>query len=118
VARLGGDEFAILLEQITTIDAAMPVAERILESMIESIRLAGHHVTVSASIGVALSGQGGIAFQDTLRGANAATYRAKARGGCCYVVFDAVEDGLAPTRGLRQSNPPQSSPPHPVRRVS
>jgi diguanylate cyclase (GGDEF)-like protein/PAS domain S-box-containing protein len=105
VARLGGDEFAILLEHVTAASSATRVADRILARLAEPILVAGREVRVSGSIGIALSGVGGIAFEDTLRGADAAMYRAKADGKGRYAVFDTVIDGPALVIGPRRSAP-------------
>ena len=110
VARLGEDEFAILLEHVTSVEDATRVAERILERLGESLEVSGHVIALAGSIGIALSGTGGIAFEDTLRGAEAAMERARAEGAGRYVVFDAVLDGPSLGPGL-------SAPAHSERRV-
>ena len=108
VARLGGDEFAILLEHLTSAADATCVADRILARLREPVTVGGHVVTLSGSIGIALSGAGGVSFEDTLRGADAAMVRAKAQGKNRYVIYDAVQDGPALALGPRRSAPPGS----------
>ena len=55
LARLGGDEFTVLLEDAAGIETATGIADRIAEALREPILVAGHVLTVSASIGVSLT---------------------------------------------------------------
>ncbi len=87
VARLGGDEFTVLLEDITSIDDAVRVAERINQEMALPFNLLGHEVFTSASIGIALSAGSYERADDVLRDADAAMYQAKALGKARYVIF-------------------------------
>ncbi|MEG4347479.1 EAL domain-containing protein [Microcoleus sp. A003_D6] len=56
VARLGGDEFAILLENITNIENATHIAERVQAELAEPFYLNEYQVFTSASIGIVCSG--------------------------------------------------------------
>jgi diguanylate cyclase (GGDEF)-like protein/PAS domain S-box-containing protein len=88
VARLGGDEYAVLLERIDEPGGATDVAGRILEELRAPFAVDGRDVTVSASIGIAVSVTGREAVEDLLRDADAAMYRAKAAGKGRYEIFD------------------------------
>jgi diguanylate cyclase (GGDEF)-like protein len=79
VARVGGDEFAILLGHIRHEAEASIVATRILERLSEPFHLEGRRMSVSASIGIALSSTGSTP-EDLVRNADAAMYHAKANG--------------------------------------
>ncbi len=80
VARLGGDEFALLLDDVSSADAALVVAARVIDALAESFDLAGQHVRASVSIGVAFQSAQGASFDDLLKDADAAMYEAKAAG--------------------------------------
>lgn len=86
LARLGGDEFAVLCLGIAGIDEAIVVAERLLAVLSKPIDVDGLCVTVSASIGIAVTaGSGdldsdGLAFDALLDQADQAMYTAKASG--------------------------------------
>jgi len=54
-ARFGGDEFTILLANLRDAGAAIRVTERVLEILREPFAIGKHEVTVSASVGIALS---------------------------------------------------------------
>jgi diguanylate cyclase (GGDEF)-like protein/PAS domain S-box-containing protein len=84
VARLGGDEFAVLLTAVR--DPAEPaiVAERLIEQITAPIEVAGRHLSVTASIGIALGDSGA----ELLKQADAAMYRAKLNGDADYAFYD------------------------------
>jgi diguanylate cyclase (GGDEF)-like protein len=88
VARLGGDEFAIVLDFIHSADEAVAVAERVIESLAEPMRIAGKELYTSASIGVALVDGRYRSPEELLRDADVAMYRAKATGRQRYALFD------------------------------
>ena len=84
VARLGGDEFAVLLTAVR--DPAEPavVAERLIEQITAPIEVAGRHLSLTASIGIALGDNGA----ELLKQADAAMYRAKLNGDAAYAFYD------------------------------
>jgi len=97
-ARMGGDEFAILLEDVSTQDEAMVVAERVLEALVRPIDLGEANPIVGGSIGLALSGVGGETADDLLRSADVAMYAAKAAGRAQVVLFRSDLMDLAAAR--------------------
>jgi diguanylate cyclase (GGDEF)-like protein len=86
VARLGGDEFGLLLEDVdpAEIDTA---CTRILAALGRGAQVAGHHLSLSASIGVAFS-EAGETAESMLRNADLAMYEAKSRGKDQYVEYE------------------------------
>jgi diguanylate cyclase (GGDEF)-like protein/PAS domain S-box-containing protein len=91
VSRFGGDEFVVLCPGIGGRRAAEKLAARIVEALSDPFALAGHELSVSASIGVALSSGATPSAEALLADADAAMYRAKTshRGG--YSVADPRE---------------------------
>ncbi len=89
VARLGGDEFVILLEELSSSESAIKVAERIHQALEKPFILENKELFVSASIGIALSISPHYYLEPTqlLRDADMAMYHAKKRGKSCYAVF-------------------------------
>ena len=77
VARLGGDEFAVLLPIAATGDAASAVAERIVETLGETVVIEGVQVRVRASIGISLAPTHARDVVALLRHADHAMYQAK-----------------------------------------
>lgn len=80
VSRLGGDEFVVLIPEVGTADDALNVAEKVLTTIRLPYALAGHTVSISASIGIALFPQHGDTGSDLMRHADVAMYRAKRKG--------------------------------------
>lgn len=87
VARMGGDEFAVLCEGLGLSTEALAVAERIRSRLAEPFRLASEEASISASVGVAISGPG-LPAEPLLSAADAAMYRAKQSGGDSCCLFD------------------------------
>ena len=88
VARLGGDEFAVLLGEATDASAAQAVAARILAELGKPMWIAGRELFPSASVGIAMWQPRYQHGEDLLRDADAAMYRAKARGRDRSELFD------------------------------
>lgn len=80
LARWGGDEFTLLLPEISCIEDAARVSQRILDAMKPAFHLEGHELYVTSSIGIALYPQNGVDSQTLLKNADAALYLAKEKG--------------------------------------
>lgn len=98
VARFGGDEFVVLCESLDHEGQATRVAERVLETLADDSEL-----PLSASIGLAFDRGGALTALDLVGRADAAMYRAKARGGNRAEVFDTEMAGrIAADADLRR----------------
>jgi diguanylate cyclase (GGDEF)-like protein len=87
-ARFGGDEFVVLCEDLTNEAGAISVAERIAAALEDPIAVGEREHFVSVSIGIVVVDRRYAVAADVLRDADAAMYRAKARGKGCYEVYD------------------------------
>lgn len=87
VARLGGDEFVILLEETQGVEDAIANAKQIQKAIERPLHLDGTKVSITASIGIALSSGEYQWPGDILRDADIAMYRAKSLGKARYEVF-------------------------------
>jgi diguanylate cyclase (GGDEF)-like protein/PAS domain S-box-containing protein len=85
VARMSGDEFIVLIEDVSEMESVTEVAERLLQLLQEPFEVDGHHIFMSASIGVGLT-QSEQSRDEVLAAIDAATYAAKAAGRNCYTV--------------------------------
>jgi len=88
-ARLGGDEFIVLLDGVGEVEDAVQVAQRITEALGAPINLAGRHIVVSTSVGIALCEDAHCEPDDLLRDSDVAMYHAKAEGKARCKVFTA-----------------------------
>ncbi|WP_271410370.1 bifunctional diguanylate cyclase/phosphodiesterase [Pseudomonas sp. Q1-7] len=80
VARLGGDEFIILLPGLHSASDAQAVANKLLTCFAAPFRADSHEFFMSASIGISLFPEHGQDVATLVKNADAAMYRAKARG--------------------------------------
>ena len=112
VARFGGDEFVVLCDGVASEQHALDLAQRLAAVLDEAVVMTSGTVYVSASFGVAYASRDSNA-EDLLRDANAALYRAKARGRGRCELFDApmraqamarleIETGLRVALGTEQ----------------
>lgn len=88
VTRLGGDEFAVLLEEVSELEDAVQIAERLKEVFQASIQIGNHTLDCTTSIGIVLGDGDRTSGENVLRDADIAMYRAKASGRSQYVVFE------------------------------
>ena len=77
LARLAGDEFVVLCEGLADTAAADPLAVRINHELSRPFVLSEVEVTLSASIGIAFTGQGIASPEELLHDADLAMYRSK-----------------------------------------
>jgi diguanylate cyclase (GGDEF)-like protein len=87
VARLGGDEFVLIVSPTAGLEQAEVVANRIIASMAQPVRVAGVEVHTSPSIGIALYPDHGTSIETLLAHADAAMYCAKQRGRNNFQIF-------------------------------
>ncbi|WP_016697205.1 putative bifunctional diguanylate cyclase/phosphodiesterase [Actinoalloteichus spitiensis] len=88
VARMGGDEFVVLVEDSTGTEQIVDLADRVLTMLNQPIRIGGHQLSVSASIGIVerpvVSGESA----DLIRDADVTLYWAKSEGKSRWAVYD------------------------------
>jgi diguanylate cyclase (GGDEF)-like protein len=89
VGRLGGDEFMVVLPDIGGSENAAQVADRVIATLQEPMRLSKHTVVITPSIGIAMLPTDGTDADVLLRHADLAMYFAKRRAPGSYAFFDA-----------------------------
>jgi diguanylate cyclase (GGDEF)-like protein/PAS domain S-box-containing protein len=87
VARLGGDEFVVLLEDISDMNDAVLVAQRIAEQSLTLYTIRDRQVAVTASLGIAVGSSEQTSAEDLIRNADNAMYEAKRKGRARYELF-------------------------------
>lgn len=92
VARFGGDEFSVLLPNVGTVEAALMVAGRLHESLLDPIEAAGTPRIISVSVGLAMAEHAELDATELLRRADIAMYRAKTSGAGQTAVFGELPD--------------------------
>jgi diguanylate cyclase (GGDEF)-like protein len=100
ICRMGGDEFTIFLNRFESRALPRKIAQRILRALAEPFELGAKSISISCSIGVAVSPEFGFDFTELLRAADAAMYHAKNSGKNCVTFYSQAIDEDA----LRISN--------------
>lgn len=95
IARLGGDEFLLLLDDVSAIEDAESVADRVKLVLADPITAISHEVHVTASIGIVLHDPAIEQATDYLRDAELAMHGAKAAGRARHHRFHVeMRDGV------------------------
>ena len=92
IARWGGDEFAIIQTNLNVIEDAEFVARKMIEVPSKEFELGRANVQLTISIGIALYPLDAINFEELLRKAEKAMYRAKDIKGSAFDVFNHSEN--------------------------
>ncbi len=93
LARFGGDEFIVVVRGLAGDDpddlgiAPTEIAEQLRHAISEAVVVQDTELFVTASIGFAVNDRPGVSAAELLRDADAAMYRAKARGRDCVEAF-------------------------------
>jgi len=80
VARVGGDEFLVLIDSVSDREQLAAIAQTLVDTIAQPLRLDDARFSVSASLGIALFPQHGSDFEGLRKCADAAMYQAKSAG--------------------------------------
>ncbi len=90
VARMGGDEFIMILRGLRRPHDATVPARKIMNSLETPMRIEGHELRVTASLGISLYPSDADDQDSLLRHADMALYWAKSQGRNTYRLYDAA----------------------------
>lgn len=86
ICRLGGDEFVFLLADAGP-DIAKEVVERLLTAIEQPLVIDQYHLTITASVGIAIYPEDGLDMESLQRNADVAMYRTKKESRNGYRFF-------------------------------
>jgi diguanylate cyclase (GGDEF)-like protein/PAS domain S-box-containing protein len=99
LARLGGDEFAIIqIGEGNQREAAVKLANRVIDLIAQPFNIEGNEVNIATSIGIALAPEHAAKPDSLLKMADMALYRAKSSGRNCFCFFDPEMSAAASVR--------------------
>ena len=106
VTRQGGDEFQIILQDDVALGRTLALAQRVLGGLRRELAIGGQQISLTSSIGIAVSPSDGVDLDELVRNADTALFRAKETGRDHYAFFtermDAeIRDKLAIQSQLR-----------------
>ncbi len=87
LSRLGGDEFVVTLEGLQHAEDAAQVAGKIIKALARPFEIAGHTLTTSCSIGIAIFPLDADDDRSLMKNADTAMYHAKEKGRNNYQFF-------------------------------
>ncbi len=87
IARFSGDEFYILVDDISDLDEAIHLAEKIQKELNTPILLDGQSISISCSVGIVIGSKQTKYIDEILRDADIAMYQAKSRGKAGFSFF-------------------------------
>ncbi|MDP3082930.1 MAG: GGDEF domain-containing protein [Rubrivivax sp.] len=86
VSRFGGDEFVVLLSEVSQLDDATLVADKVIAAIGAYNHVGGHVLQLSVSIGISLYPDHGDDAAVLIAHADASMYRAKRQGGSSFAL--------------------------------
>lgn len=106
--RVGGDEFTVILQNLEQSEEAAWVARRIINAMLEPIRIGEHEIVLGASIGITTFPNDANTAEQLVKNADTAMYLAKESGRNRFefytdAISQKVTERLALEQGLRQA---------------
>ncbi len=103
LARMGGDEFAVIVPGISGATEATAVLKRVREAMVAPLVIEGRQFFATLSLGFSLYPQHGEDSATLQKHADQAMYRAKAKGGNRFEIFDVAASVLAQEKTQMES---------------
>jgi diguanylate cyclase (GGDEF)-like protein/PAS domain S-box-containing protein len=88
VARMGGDEFVVLVEECTSSEQVITVAQAALAAVREPLQLDTQSITISASVGVVDVIAAQTTAAELMKAADTTLYWAKSEGRNRWALFD------------------------------
>jgi diguanylate cyclase (GGDEF)-like protein len=88
VGRFGGDEFILILPNIKGVNQVKRAISEIISAFKAPLRAKGIDIHMSPSVGVSLYPKDGTSFDELVRYADVAMYRAKRSGAGSYRFFE------------------------------
>ncbi len=93
--RLGGDEFLLVIEDVSSPDTLMKIAQKIIDRINEPFEVLGLKQYLGVSIGITLFPYDSLVPEELLQYADMAMYRAKEKGKNCYQFYSKeLDDAL------------------------
>ena len=89
VARLSSDEFGVVVNDLTQPESVVSLAHKLLQAIVEPVRLDERDVFITASIGISIYPRDGENAETLLTQANTAMHSAKRDGGNMFHFFSA-----------------------------
>ena len=104
VARLGGDEFAVVITNEQLLEQVKKYSQELLVKLETNINEKNINIHLSASIGIAIYPDHAKSFEELLKNADTAMYKAKKYGKNQYAIFDQLMNDELYAKVIMESN--------------
>ena len=104
LSRLGGDEFTVIIKNIHSIQDASTVAQKIIDTLQDSIIVASHKLHVTSSIGISIYPDDATTENNLIKYADVAMYKAKDEGRNNYQFYSPEMTAYAFERVVMESS--------------
>jgi len=88
ISRNGGDEFVVVIKQMKSSDEAIPIAQKLIESMTNIFEIDSHKIHIGVSVGISIYPNDGSTPIELLRNSDTAMFSAKKNGGNRLQFYD------------------------------
>jgi diguanylate cyclase (GGDEF)-like protein len=88
ISRNGGDEFVVVIQRLNSVNEAVLVAQKLIDSMTDIFVIDSHKIHIGASIGISVYPDDGDSALELLRDADTAMFSAKKAGGNRLQFYD------------------------------
>ncbi len=92
LARLGGDEYIVVIEDLQNLNYVIKIANKLLHAISIPIKIFGHKITITSSLGIASYPQDGKNHEEIIRNADIAMYYAKSISLDTFKLYDDIKD--------------------------
>jgi diguanylate cyclase (GGDEF)-like protein/PAS domain S-box-containing protein len=92
LARYGGDEFAVILEDLSDPTQALQIADRLIESLREPLKIGVEEISVGICVGITLLSGRSVTPEEAIAEADSALYQAKEIGRRQYRLYEPGND--------------------------
>ena len=89
VSRLGGDEFVLVLQEVSSSDDIVLIAEKVIGALAPAVKIDGHELRITPSVGISVYPDDGADPYALMKNADTAMYHAKAQGRNNFQFFAA-----------------------------
>jgi len=87
LARLGGDEFAVILNDLSDIETAKQITQKLINKTNKKLAIKKHNISTSISIGMSFYPRDGDNIKELLKNSDIALYIAKEQGRNNFQIF-------------------------------
>ncbi len=103
-SRFEGDEYFFIFRNLRSINDAIQITERLIQSFTKSFHIKGHELFITPSIGMSIYPYDGSEIETLMINAETAMYKAKENGGNNYHLYNATLNSIVLEKLVLENN--------------